>query len=70
MVHPEHLFHHNVLPLDIVFIPLEISSSSSSSFFFYTLLTKCDFHSVQCLHRMFYSTRFVVSLHLCDTPPQ
>lgn len=37
-------------------------------FLFYTLLTKCDFHMEQCTHRMFYSPRFLVSLHLRDTP--
>lgn len=45
------------------FMPLEIC-------FFYTLLPKCDLHIVPCLHRIFYLTRFVVLLHLCDTPPQ
>lgn len=31
---------------------------------------KRDFGILYCLHRMFYSTRFVTSLHLFCTPPQ
>lgn len=38
--------------------------------FFYTPLNLFEIHIAQCFHGMFYLTRFVVSLHLCDTLPQ
>lgn len=63
-LHLRHIRHRNVWALDRVL--------SRCRFFFCTLWAKCDFRIVHCLHRMFYSTGFVVplGLHLCCTLPQ